>query len=148
MFHYLTPPLLHEKNTLFAWSSFWDIKILTILQSDWSRAFLFITWERDFSKICSFCRIIKSTMADHINPKISHQWNKFLANSKKHYFWWYFRIFPQNNIFSWLQHFFILNTPKLQRQFYKNPIRYFWLTDWLTDSLTDWMTDWLAVVLS
>ena len=73
-----------KKETLYL--SFCDIKTSIILQSNWSQAFSYITWERDFSKTYSFCRIIKTTMVHHVNPKIAHQSKKIFANSKKPYF--------------------------------------------------------------
>ena len=53
------------------------------MQSDWPRAFLLITPAPNFSKICSFCRIIKATMVHHTKPTKAHiNGLKFLPTPK------------------------------------------------------------------
>ena len=51
--------LLHAKSKLSASNSFWDIKILKIIQSDWSRLFSITTQELDFSQSFPFYRFSK-----------------------------------------------------------------------------------------
>ena len=53
------------------------------MQSDWPRAFLLITPAPNFSKIRSFCRIIKATMGHHTKPTKAHiNGLKFLPTPK------------------------------------------------------------------
>ena len=59
--------LLHAKNKLSSSSSFWDIKIIKIMQSDWSRVFSIATEELDFSQPCRTCRFSK--VVYHLKPK-------------------------------------------------------------------------------
>ena len=58
---------LHAKRKLSTSNSFWDIKILKIMQSDRSRVFLITTPELDFSKPCGFYRFSK--VVYHLKPK-------------------------------------------------------------------------------
>ena len=51
--------LLHAKSKLSTSNSFWDIKILKIMQSDWSRIFSITTQKLDFSQPCGFYRFSK-----------------------------------------------------------------------------------------
>ena len=59
--------LLHAKSKLSTWNSFWDIKILKIMQSDWSRVFSVTTQELDFSQPCVFHGFSK--VVYHLKPK-------------------------------------------------------------------------------
>ena len=59
--------LLHAKSKLSTSNSFWDIKILKIIQSDWSRVFSITTQELDFSQPCGFYRFSK--VVYHLKPK-------------------------------------------------------------------------------
>ena len=59
--------LLHAKSKLSTWNSFWDIKILKIMQSDWSRVFSITTQELDFSQPCVFHGFSK--VVYHLKPK-------------------------------------------------------------------------------
>ena len=59
--------LLHAKSKLSTSNSFWDIKILKIIQSDWSRVFSITTQELDFSQPCRFYRFLK--VVYHLKPK-------------------------------------------------------------------------------
>ena len=58
---------LHVKGKLSTSDSFWDIKILKIMQSDRSRVFLITTPELDFSQPCGFYRFSK--VVYHLKPK-------------------------------------------------------------------------------
>ena len=59
--------LLHAKSKPSTWNSFWDIKILKIMQSDWSRVFSVTTQELDFSQPCVFHGFSK--VVYHLKPK-------------------------------------------------------------------------------
>ena len=63
---------------------------IKILQSDWPRAFLYLTREPDFSQI----------MVHDINPKNLDINGLFFAKSKKLYLWGVFGHYLQNEIFS------------------------------------------------
>ena len=78
----LTDMYLHAKNQLCNSNSYSSLKIL---QSDWPRAFLYLTPEPDFSQTCGFNRIIKST----------HRWTIFLQNPKNPIFGMFFGIIPK-----------------------------------------------------
>ena len=59
--------LLHAKSKLSTSNSFWDIKILKIMQSDWSRVLSITTQELDFPQPCGFYRFSK--VVYHLKPK-------------------------------------------------------------------------------
>ena len=59
--------LLHAKSKLSTSNSFWDIKILKIMQSDWSRVLSITTQELDFPQPCGFYRCSK--VVYHLKPK-------------------------------------------------------------------------------
>ena len=59
--------LLHGKIKLSTSNSFWDIKILKIMQSDWSRVFSLTIQEIDFWQPCGFDRFWK--VVYHLKPK-------------------------------------------------------------------------------
>ena len=63
---------LHAKNQLYTSNSFRDVKCLKILQSDWSRAFLHLTQEPDFSQKYGFNRIIKVFTVHDLYSKNLH----------------------------------------------------------------------------
>ena len=46
--------LLHAKNKLSISNTFWDIKILKNMQSDWCRVFSITTQKLDFLQPCGF----------------------------------------------------------------------------------------------
>ena len=108
------------------------------MQSDWPTAFSFITWERDFSKTCSFCRMIKTTTVHHVNPKIAHQWSNFLPTLKI----LFLKIFMD---FSTKITFFLgcITFLFLRNQNYvRNLIKILSAVFWEIFVLTTWLTGW------
>ena len=105
---------------------------------DWLRAFLYISWERDFPKTCSFCRIKKTTMLHHVNQKIAQQWSKSFANSKSPTFKDISGFLPKIRFFPGCITFLSLRNQKfvwnsiIQSVVFEK--KWFWLTDWLADS--------------
>ena len=71
--------LLHAKSKISTSNSFWNIKILEIMQSDWSRVFLFRTQEWDFSQPCGFYRFSK--VVYHLKPKHQIDWTDLSSKS-------------------------------------------------------------------
>ena len=71
--------LLHAKSKLSTSNSFWDIKILKFMQSDWSRVFSITTKELDFSQPCRFCRF--SNVVYHLKLKNHIDWSNLLSKS-------------------------------------------------------------------
>ena len=67
---------LHAKNQIYTSNS------LKILQSDWPRAFLYLTREPDFSQTCGFNRITKVIKVQNLHINVLF----FLAKSKKNNF--------------------------------------------------------------
>ena len=70
-----------------------------MLQSDWPRAFLYLTREPDFSQTCHFNRLIKINLVHDLNPKNLHINGFFFAKPKKLYFLGVFGHYLQNEIF-------------------------------------------------
>ena len=71
--------LLHAKSKLSTSNSFWDIKILKIIQSDWSRVFSITTQELDFSQPYGFYRF--SEMVYLLKPKNQIDWADLSSKS-------------------------------------------------------------------
>ena len=106
--------------------------VSVILESHCPRAFSFITWGTNFSKTFGFCRVIKTTIFNHANPKqhinktIFCQLQKALLSGffpiKKHFFCITF--------LSW-------KIQKMYMKFHKSSTicfwQWFWLIDWMAD---------------
>ena len=80
--------LLHVKNKLSTSNSFWDIKILKIMQSDWWTAFSIIYNSRiRFSTILCFLQILISNYVVSFKTKKSHWWIKFISQNPRKILW-------------------------------------------------------------
>ena len=134
-----------KKKQFYTSYSFWYIKLLKILQSDWSRAFLHITWELYFTQTCDFCRTIKANMMHLLKQKNLHiNGLNILQNFKNLILGVFLSIIPKMRFFPQNYepvNFFTFNLLQRHVELQKTPMNRFGekvFTYWHTDLPTYW----------